>query len=125
MVIGPLSSTRDAENHSHNERLWNDRFWREAALAELATLALCEEQNYTPCLEASTLPMEKRPGFDAGVVINGYLGDDDTRRAVGGIVAGILLLTFPVMAAEPPAELISGFRLKSMARSVSRATQPF
>jgi hypothetical protein len=33
------------------------------------------------------------------------------RRAVGGIVAGILLLTTPVMA-ESPAELISGFRLK-------------
>src|ERR1700733_2034335 len=34
------------------------------------------------------------------------------RRAVGGIVAGILLLSTPVMAAESPAELISGFRLK-------------
>src|SRR5882757_6311593 len=35
-----------------------------------------------------------------------------TRRAVGSIVAGILLLTAPAMAAESPAELISGFRLK-------------
>src|SRR5882757_304432 len=35
-----------------------------------------------------------------------------TRRAVGSIVAGILLLTAPAMAAESPAELISSFRLK-------------
>ena len=35
-----------------------------------------------------------------------------TRRAAGSIVAGILLLTAPAMAAESPAELISGFRLK-------------
>ena len=35
-----------------------------------------------------------------------------TLRAVGKVVAGILLLTAPVMAAESPAELISGFRLK-------------
>src|SRR5712671_1755669 len=35
-----------------------------------------------------------------------------TRGAVGSIVAGILLLTAPAMAAESPAELISGFRLK-------------
>jgi hypothetical protein len=35
-----------------------------------------------------------------------------TLRAVGRVVAGILLLTAPVMAAESPAELISGFRLK-------------
>jgi hypothetical protein len=35
-----------------------------------------------------------------------------TRRAVGRAVAGFLLLTAPAMAAEPPAELISGFRLK-------------
>ena len=35
-----------------------------------------------------------------------------TPRAVGRVVAGILLLTAPVMAAESPAELISGFRLK-------------
>jgi hypothetical protein len=35
-----------------------------------------------------------------------------TRRAVGSVVAGFLLLTAPVMAAESPAELISGFRLK-------------
>src|SRR5947208_10405514 len=35
-----------------------------------------------------------------------------TGRAVGGVVAGFLLLTAPVMAAESPAELISGFRLK-------------
>ena len=33
-------------------------------------------------------------------------------RAVCGIVAGFLLLTAPAMAAESPAELISGFRLK-------------
>jgi len=35
-----------------------------------------------------------------------------TGRAVGSIVAGLLLLTAPAMAAETPAELISGFRLK-------------
>ena len=35
-----------------------------------------------------------------------------TRRAVGGVVAGFLLLTAPVMAAESPADLISGFRLR-------------
>jgi hypothetical protein len=35
-----------------------------------------------------------------------------TRRAVGSVVAGFLLLTAPVMAAESPADLISGFRLR-------------
>ena len=35
-----------------------------------------------------------------------------TLRAVGRVAAGILLLSAPVMAAEAPAELISGFRLK-------------
>ena len=35
-----------------------------------------------------------------------------TLRAVGRVAAGILLLTAPVVAAESPAELISGFRLK-------------
>ena len=35
-----------------------------------------------------------------------------TRRAVVRAVAAILLLTAPAMAGEPPAELISGFRLK-------------
>jgi hypothetical protein len=35
-----------------------------------------------------------------------------TRRAVGGVIAGFLLLAAPAMAAESPAELISGFRLK-------------
>src|SRR5438105_147661 len=33
-------------------------------------------------------------------------------RAVGGLVAGLLLLAAPAMAAESPAELISAFRLK-------------
>jgi cysteine-rich secretory family protein len=36
-----------------------------------------------------------------------------TRRAVGGAIAGLLLLAAPAMAAESPAELISGFRLKN------------
>src|SRR5882757_8808412 len=46
-----------------------------------------------------------------------------TRRAVGSIVAGILLLTAPAMAAGSPAELISGFRLKQgEARVVRDAT---
>lgn len=35
-----------------------------------------------------------------------------TRRAVGRLTAGFLLLATPAMAAESPAELISGFRLK-------------
>jgi hypothetical protein len=35
-----------------------------------------------------------------------------TRRAVGSVIAGFLLLTAPVMAAESPADLISGFRLR-------------
>src|SRR3954464_7564010 len=34
------------------------------------------------------------------------------RCAVGSVIAGFLLLTAPAMAAESPAELISGFRLK-------------
>ncbi len=35
-----------------------------------------------------------------------------TRRAIGRVIAGFLLLTSPVRAAESPAELISSFRLK-------------
>ena len=35
-----------------------------------------------------------------------------TRRAMGGVVAGLLLLAAPAMAAESPAEQISAFRLK-------------
>ena len=35
-----------------------------------------------------------------------------TPRAVGGVTACFLLLTAPAVAAESPAELISGFRLK-------------
>src|SRR6184192_1193031 len=35
-----------------------------------------------------------------------------TGRAVGAVVASFLLLAAPAMAAESPAELISGFRLK-------------
>lgn len=34
------------------------------------------------------------------------------RRAVGRVTAGFLLLATPAMAADSPAELISGFRLK-------------
>src|SRR5712691_3147645 len=41
----------------------------------------------------------------------GILGTT-TNRAVGGVVAGFLLLAAPAMAAESPAELISGFRHK-------------
>jgi hypothetical protein len=45
------------------------------------------------------------------------------RRAVGTVVAAILLLTAPAMAAGSPAELISGFRLKQgEARVVRDAT---
>src|SRR3981081_1072279 len=36
-----------------------------------------------------------------------------TRRAIGTVIAGFLLLAAPAMAAEQPAELISGFRLKN------------
>src|ERR1700712_1586455 len=35
-----------------------------------------------------------------------------TPRAVGRVIAGFLLLAAPALAAESPAELISGFRLK-------------
>jgi cysteine-rich secretory family protein len=35
-----------------------------------------------------------------------------TRRAIGRVIAGFLLLGAPAMAAESPAELISSFRLK-------------
>src|SRR5712672_1792679 len=35
-----------------------------------------------------------------------------TRRAIGTVIAGFLLLAAPAMAAESPAELISSFRLK-------------
>src|SRR6476469_10281636 len=35
-----------------------------------------------------------------------------TRRAIGTVIAGFVLLASPVMAAESPAELISNFRLK-------------
>jgi hypothetical protein len=35
-----------------------------------------------------------------------------TRRAIGRLIAGFLLLAAPAMAAESPAELISGFRVK-------------
>src|SRR6266700_3276289 len=35
-----------------------------------------------------------------------------TRRAVGNVIAGFLLLAAPAMAAESPAERISGFRVK-------------
>src|SRR3954447_26786718 len=34
------------------------------------------------------------------------------RRAVGSVIGGFLLLAAPAMAAESPAELISGFRAK-------------
>src|SRR5258705_1652446 len=64
-----------------------------------------------PCLEASTLPMEKRPNLALVSRANGLLGTM-TRRAIGRVIAGFLLLATPVMAAEPPAELISNFRLK-------------
>src|SRR3977135_987920 len=35
-----------------------------------------------------------------------------TPRAIGRVIAGFLLLAAPAMAADSPAELISGFRLK-------------
>src|SRR3954451_20734595 len=36
-----------------------------------------------------------------------------TRRAIGRVTAGFLLLAGPALAAESPAELISSFRLKN------------
>lgn len=63
------------------------------------------------CLEASTLPMEKRRGMAQvwrAMDIRGTM----TIRAVGSVVAGFLLLTAPAIAAGSPAELISGFRLR-------------
>jgi hypothetical protein len=55
--------------------------------------------------------MDKQAKNSAGLV------SMDTRgmmahRAVGKVIAGFLLLAAPAMAAESPAELISGFRLK-------------
>src|SRR5271154_1375232 len=35
-----------------------------------------------------------------------------TRRAIGRVIAGFLLLAAPAMAAESPTELISSFRLR-------------
>jgi len=55
--------------------------------------------------------MEKRPNLALVSRANGLLGTM-TRRAIGRVIAGFLLLATPVMAAEPPAELISNFRLK-------------
>src|SRR5262245_42014765 len=62
------------------------------------------------CLEASTLTLEKQPGFGIQRA-NGNLGTM-TGRAVYRMVTCFLLLTAPVMAAERPADLISDFRLK-------------
>ena len=55
--------------------------------------------------------MEKRPGI---ALVWGAMGTWRmlAHRAVGGVTAGFLLLAAPAMAAESPAELISGFRLK-------------
>src|ERR1700722_4007567 len=41
-----------------------------------------------------------------------YPGETMTRRAVGVVIAAVLLLGTRAMATEPPAELISSFRLK-------------
>jgi Cysteine-rich secretory protein family len=41
-----------------------------------------------------------------------YPGETMTRRAIGGVIAAFLLLGTRAMATEPPAELISSFRLK-------------
>ena len=55
--------------------------------------------------------MEKRPGIALVWRAKDTLGTM-TRRTVGGVIAGFLLLAAPAMAAESPAELISGFRLR-------------
>jgi hypothetical protein len=55
--------------------------------------------------------MDKRPGVALVWRAKDSWGTM-TRRTVGGAIAGFLLLAAPAMAAEPPAELISGFRLR-------------
>jgi hypothetical protein len=55
--------------------------------------------------------MDKRPNIALVSRANGFLGTM-TRRAIGIVIAGFLLLAAPVMAAESPAELISSFRIK-------------
>jgi hypothetical protein len=54
--------------------------------------------------------MEKRLEYD--LVGIGQLGTM-TGRAIGAVIAGLLLLAAPAMAAESPAELISRYRLKN------------
>ena len=62
------------------------------------------------CLEASTIAMDKQAGM-ALVERTMNICKATTLRAIGGVFAGFLLLAAPA-AAESPAELISGFRLK-------------
>jgi len=68
-------------------------------------------ETHDQCPKASTLPGEKRPDIGQVWEAMDFWGTI-MRRAVGGAAAGFLLLAAPAMAAESPAELISGFRLK-------------
>ena len=88
------------------------RFWREVDVRWVANVWLSARvRTDVPCLEMSTLTMDNRAKHNDGLPSNGRLGTT-TRRAVGGIIAAFLLLAAPAMAAESPADLISGFRLK-------------
>jgi hypothetical protein len=68
-------------------------------------------QGRTPCLEASTLPGEKRPVMARNWLISGIRAAT-VRCAVGGAVAGLLWLA-PAIAAESPSDMISSYRLKN------------
>ena len=54
--------------------------------------------------------MEKRQDHTTGTEMD--VRGTMTSRAIGGALAGLLLLTAPAIAAESPAELISSYRLK-------------
>jgi hypothetical protein len=94
----------------------------EPQAADELTRASFSSMPHRPCLEASTLPMEKRPGI--ALALGEQMGTWVKRRPVGRVTAGFLLLAAaPVMAAASPAGQISSFRLKH-ARSASCGMQP-
>lgn len=84
---------------------------------------LRQEQNTRPVPSSVHIADEKATGFSDDIGEQGNLGSKGhlgskgnlgtmTRRAVGRMTAGFLLLAAPAMAADSPAELISSFRLK-------------
>src|ERR1700682_6204276 len=101
------------QTEKNSVRAYVFRFALELGHCSTQSACLKRAKNRTrgPCLEASTLPMEKRPNLALVSRANGLLGTM-TRGAIARGTAGFLLLATPVMAAEPPAELISNFRLK-------------